>query len=139
MTDTIEGYCRLFTADPVGVVEAAQRFGMHVVDDKQMAVTFTPRDRSFSSGVAVRKWRTDTLSGIDLEVGPSVKLPFSTMQDAFGPFKALARTHPGDDYEFLSNWRINESQPACRILVTLRARTARPTGREPVRRISISR
>ena len=139
MIETIEGYCTMFATDDVDVVAAAQRFGMHLVDDKQMSVTFTPRDPSFASGTAVRQFRTNKLSGIELDVEPTLKVPFSKLRDAFGPFKAVGRFHPGDDYEFVALWRPAATKPACQIVVTLRARTDHPTGHELITRVSIGR
>ena len=139
MIETIENYCRLFTGEKVDVVAAAQRYGMHLVDDKQMSVTFTPRDRTFTTGTAVRVWKTNDLGGINLDVEPTLKVPFSKLRDAFGPFRFVRRFHPGDDYEFVALWRPAATKPACQIVVTLGARTEHPTGHEPVTRLSIGR
>ena len=139
VTDTIEGYCKLLGGAPVDVVTAARRFGMHLVDDKRMSVTFTPRDSAFASGTAVRRWGTNDLSGIDLDVEPASKLTFSKLRDAFGPFKSVRRMHPGDDYEFSAAWPLGVAKAACRIVVTLRAQTEHPTGNELVQRVSIAR
>ena len=139
VVETIKAYCRLFAAEAVDVVAAAQRFGMHILDDKQLSVSFTPRDRGFAHGIAVRKWRTNDLGSIDLDVEPTFKLPFSTLRDAFGPFQFVPRFHPGDDYEFDTAWHPPDSKSSCRLVVTLGAKTRHPTGREPVQRVSIGR
>lgn len=136
--ETIEAYCKLFgSGETVDAAASAQRFGMHLVDEK-MSITFTPRDRSFSRGVAMRIWRTNNLGGIDLDVEPSMKLPFAKLRDAFGPFKFVPRMHPGDDYEFLARWTPAGSKVGCGIVVTLRAHTDRPTGHEAIARVSIT-
>ena len=135
--ETIEGYCKLLTGGPVDAMTAAQRFGMHLVDEK-MSVSFTPRDRSFARGSATRRWRTNYASGFDLDVEPTIKLPFSKLRDAFGPFKFVPRMHPGDDYEFIARWKPAGSTAGCGIVVTLHAHTDRPTGHESVARVSIT-
>jgi hypothetical protein len=136
--DTIQNYCRMLTADKFDVVAAAQRFGMHLVDEK-LAVTFTPRDRGFSRGVALRTWRTNDLGGFDLDVEPTIKLPFSKLRDAFGPFKFSPRMHPGDDYELMAFWRPPDAKRSCGIVASLRAHTEHPTGHEAVWRVSLTR
>ena len=137
--ETIQGYCGLFSGGTIDVIAAAQRFGMHLVDDKQMAVTFTPRDRAFSRGIAVRQWRTNNLSGIELDVETSTGLSLSKLRDSFGPFKPVARMHPGDDYELVASWPAGAAKATCRIVVALRASSASHAGHEQVQRVSIGR
>jgi hypothetical protein len=138
MIETIQKVCELLAEASPSASAAAQRLGMHLVDEG-MSISFTPRDRDFSAGSAVRRWQTDKLSGIDLDVAARAKLRLSTMRDAFGPFKPLPREHPGDDYEFLAYHAAGAAKTECRISITVQPRRGQPTGAEPVMRVSIAR
>jgi hypothetical protein len=139
MIETVSRMCDAVAEQPTAVT-AAQRFGMHLHDEgPNMSVTFSPRDRHFVKGAAIRRWGTDLLSGIDVDVDPSITLSLGDLRDSFGPFEVLKREHPGDAPEFSAQHRPPKRERGCSLVVRLRSGTRTPTGTEAVEHISIAR
>ena len=136
---TIDRALALFANGPVAAHSAALQLGKHLVDDSAMEITFTPRDRDFSAGSAVREWHKQELAVIVLDVAPRVTLKYAALRDAFGPFKLTSREHPGDDTILVAHPSVGESGTVCQISVTLRGYSEHPTGDEPVSQISLTR
>src|SRR6266478_5440246 len=112
---------------------------MHLMDDGMMDVTFTPRDRNFERGSAVREGGKDNASVIILDVAPHTALKYSVLRDSFGPFKLAHRQHPGDDREFVAYPKVGGVPLPCSLVITLRTAAENPSGDELVDRISIVR
>jgi hypothetical protein len=137
--ETIEKALSLFVSGPISAHAAAQRLGMHLMDDGMLDVTFTPRDRTFEHGSALREAGNNDLGLVILDVAPHVALKYSVLRDAFGPFKAARRQHPGDDAEFLAYPKVGAAQVPCSLVITFRTAVENLTGDELVDRISIGR
>lgn len=139
MIDVLERMCET-VADQATASAAAQRFGMHLHDEgPNMSITFSPRDARFVRGAAIRRFGTDVLSGIDVEIAPAATLSLGTLRDAFGGFELLKPGHVGDEPAFTASYRPPKRERGCSIVVTLRARTKQPGGSEAVRHVSIGR
>jgi hypothetical protein len=138
VVETIEKALALFANGPMTVHTAAQRLGMHLVAD-ELEVTFTPRNRLFSRGSAVRQFDKETLGSLILDVDDHATVKYGPLRAAFGPFKMATRQHPGDEAEFIAFPKIGQSNVACIMSVTMRKFTEQPTDEDAVGRIEISR
>ena len=137
VVQTIEKALAMFTGTPVRVGSAARQLGMHLVEDSEMEITFTPRDREFSAGAAVREWKKEDLAIIMLDVSPHATVKFGPLRDAFGPFKMVARQHPGDDASFVAHPTV--AGATAQLSVTMQKFTERPGDDDLVSRISVTR
>lgn len=135
---TIEKALSLLASGPVSAHGAAQQLGMHLVDSA-MEVTFTPRDREFATGSAVREPQKDELAVIILDVDARATVKYGPLRDAFGPFKMVSRQHPGDEAIFVAHPTIAPSKVPLQLSVTLRRFAERPADDDAVGQISITR
>ena len=104
-----------------------------------MPVTFSPRDRRFVNGAAVRRFGTPTLSGLDVEVAAGPTLELESLRHAFGAFERIEDEHPGGRASFSATYRPPKRSEGCSIVVTLRPRANATADPEAVRQISIAR
>ncbi len=139
MVQTIEKALSLVAGRPISARSAAQRLGMHVVDDSAMEVTFTPRDREFATGSAVREPQKDELAVLILDVDPHATVTYGPLRDAFGPFKMASREHPGDEAIFVAHPMVAPSQTPLQLSITLRDFSEQPRDDAAVAQISVGR
>lgn len=136
---TIEKALSLFAGGPISARSAAQQIGMHLVDDSAMEVTFTPRDREFATGSAVREAQKEELGVIILDVAAHATVKFGPLREAFGPFKIASRQHPGDEAIFVAHPAREPSKVPLQLSVTMRKFSEQPTDEDAVAQISITR
>src|SRR5262249_2227502 len=83
MIDTIDQICAFVSERQGTAVSVAQRFGMHLHDEGSGAnITFTPRDRRFTTGSVGRKWESEQMNGFDLAVAPREVLTVAEVRKA---------------------------------------------------------
>jgi hypothetical protein len=136
---TILRACEVLTVAPRGTVEVARHMGS-IIDDgyAPLNVSFTSESGgACQSGMVVQSADGENAASIALR--GSADLTVAELEQAFGSFRPIPRSHPGTPYQVLIDLNADELPCSLRILADLKKGPEAEHGTGPVDAVTVLR
>jgi hypothetical protein len=135
MGDAIVAICEYLMDKPLNARAVATKLGMHL-HDEIVDITFTPRDRRFAKGSAVREPDAQELGLLKLKLAPDVKLSFAEVRATLGELTRLYEDHNPPAWE--AEIKRADKPMTCSVRIELRGDPEEATDAAEVRSITFN-